>query len=137
MNTSWKNRVSDGVSSLFQPLTYQRGDFVKHFWTVNGHFTENLTIQLDINEGQSVNEPGIRETSHFSCSLDSYNPQCTEFSLAIPAIAISKHAVTNDGLFDQSQQILSAAVATFDLTKQTFVRSTTGNAKTNSHDDIR
>ncbi len=137
MNTSWKNRVLDGVSSLFQPLTYQRGDFVKHFWAVDGHFTENLTIQLDVDEGQTVNESRIRETSHFGCGLDSYDPQGAEFSFAIPAIAISKHAVTNDGLFNQSQQILSAAVATFDLTEQTFVRSTTGNAKTNSHDDIR
>ena len=122
---------------LFQPLAHQIRDFVKDFRAVNRHFAENLAVQLDVGQRKSINESGIGQAAHFSGSLDSDDPQSAEFTLTIPAIAIRENTVSYDGLFDKTQQVLSAAVAALHFTKQSLMGLTTRDAKGNSHDDIR
>ena len=101
------------------------------------HFAQNLPVQLDVSQRQPVNETGIGQTAHFGGCLDADDPQGAEFTLAVATIAIGEHPVSDDGLFDEPQQILSAAVAPFDFAKQTLMGSTSSNAKTNTHNDIR
>ena len=131
------NSGLDRLASLLQPLTHQRRDFVKDFRAVNRHFAEDFSVQLDISQRKSINESGIRQTAHLGSRLDSDDPQGAKFSFTITSIAIREDSITDNRLFDETQQVFSAAVATFHLTKQSLVRSTTRNAETNSHDDIR
>ena len=127
----------NGLVCLFEPLTNQRRDFVKDFGAVNRHFAENLAIQLDVSQRKSIDESGIRQATHFSGRLDSDDPQGAEFTLAVPSVAVRENAVSHDGLFDETQQVLSAAVAALHFTKQSLMGLTTCDAKRNSHDDIR
>jgi hypothetical protein len=137
MNHILEKSALNGLTRLLQSLANQRRDFVENFRTVNRHFTQNLPVQLDISERQSINKSRIRQTSHLCGSFDSDDPQGAEFTFAVSAITIRENPVPDDRLFDESQQILSAAITPFDLAKQSLVGSTTGNAKTNSHDGIQ
>jgi len=48
--------VLNGLARLFEALSDQRGDFVKYFGAVNRHLAQNLPVQLDISQRQSVDE---------------------------------------------------------------------------------
>ena len=84
-----------------------------------------------------MDKPRIRQPAHLGRGLDSDNPQGSEFSLTIPAIAVRKATVADDGFFDRPQQVPSAAVTTFRFAKQTLVSTVPRDAVTDSHGSSR
>ena len=86
---------------------------------------------------QTVNESRVRKTPHFSGRFDADAPPSAKLSLTISAVAIGKATIANHGLFDRSEQILSAAVASLGFTKKSFVRSVASDAVANSHFERR
>jgi hypothetical protein len=88
---------SEGLSGL-------SNDGVKAGWVMDRHFGQSLAIQLDASLGQAVDEFAVFHPAIADGRIDTNDPQATELTLAIAAVAKGVYAGSNDRFLGLAEQ---------------------------------
>ena len=99
----------------------------------NGQLAERFAVQLDVGAGKPVNEPGIAHATAAAGGCDSGNPQSANLPFMDATVAIGIRTRADDCLLDRSDQIAPGTIITACLFEQTLLRSSPGDAASNSH----
>ncbi len=77
-------------------LLDENANLVEDFWAVNRHFAEDLAVQRNVGEFQTMNEEGVPQTSHAGRSSQASNPQLTEITLTHATVAEGVATIATD-----------------------------------------
>jgi hypothetical protein len=77
--------------------------------------SEDLAIDLDVREFESVDQSAVRQAVFARCRVDSGDPECPEGPLSLFAIAIRVAPAVFHGLSSRLEQLAPCAVITLGL----------------------